>query len=89
MDGSVLHVADSTEEALEVLRPVSSDESIFRGGSDHQNSIRQCGHDKWAHTLLSGHRRALHSHRDQHIAGSSTPSDSTTHSVLLSVCTIG
>ena len=30
MDGSVLHIAVSTEEALEVLRPMSKDGRIVR-----------------------------------------------------------
>ena len=40
MDGSVLHIVASTEEALEVLRPVNKD-----GSTVHQNCIWECRPD--------------------------------------------
>ena len=41
IDGCVLCITVSTEEALEMLRPESKDERIVRGGSVHQNCARE------------------------------------------------
>ena len=50
MDVSALHIAVSTEESLEVLRPVSEDEVLSEIRLFPLDCAKECDPDKWAHT---------------------------------------
>ena len=52
MDDIVLHIAVSTEEAMDLLRPTSMNgKNCHKGGYVHRNSAIDNDPDEWVHTF--------------------------------------